>query len=409
MADIREYLKNLTGKDEAKAKEAASYLVNSVDTELFAALVNKADYLFDFVLSNVYKRIQNAVTDKNRKNILKFFKVYSPYFDDFFADILSCHADEDLTDEIFDMLEKGTTNEKTYAAKYFSYIPDTVALESLSKYAFCDDEYLSANASEALGQMQDDTSYDIALNYINSGDDFEKLKAVKFFVSYGQKYPLKEIFKALKTSKLPENIAGQIPYTESIEKLLKSEYREDALLTVAYIVSGLGEILPLSEIINIRLYDILEQLIKESSEDMKNSGIIALIILSAYAKFTMFTENGEYIFDEDKNTKNEISSVYNLLKAQSEDFYNEQKERLIVSLKGTSDIFRLSCDVITECNIKEAAPKLKKFLSSENEVVVCEALTALRNLNETKDIDVKAIAARILNPNIKAVIESFYE
>ena len=111
-----------------------------------------------------------------------------------------------------ELLEKGTTAQKTYAAKYFSYIPDTVAIDLLSKYAFNDDENLSYNCAEALGQMYDETSFKIALGSLATDDDFDKLKAIKFFVAYGKNYPLKEIFNAMKSSKMPENIAGQIPY-----------------------------------------------------------------------------------------------------------------------------------------------------------------------------------------------------
>ena len=40
------------------------------------------------------------------------------------------------------------------------------------------------------------------LNNLNSEDDFEKLKAVKFFVAYGRNYPFKEIFEAIRKVKI---------------------------------------------------------------------------------------------------------------------------------------------------------------------------------------------------------------
>ena len=245
MSDIDLYLKNLTGKDEIKAMAAARYLIDCADIKLFQKLIDKMDYLFDFVKENVFNRINKAVNKNNFKNIISFFSVYSSYYDDLFALILAKHADENLTDEIFDLLEKGTIEQKTYAAKYFYYIPDTIALEPLGRYAFLDDENLSYNSAETLGQMQDDISYDIALSLLQSDDDFEKLKAVKFFTAYRRNYPLKEIFEAMKQSKMPENIAGQIPYAESMMRLLESEQTKDSTLTaLSYIISGFGEILP---------------------------------------------------------------------------------------------------------------------------------------------------------------------
>ena len=117
------YLKDLICKDENKAQIAADYMINSSDIELFKMLTEKSDFLFDFVRNNVAQRIEKAVNKDNIKNIISFFTIYSPYYDDLFASILSKHANQDLTDEIFDLLEKGTTDQKTYAAKYFSYIP----------------------------------------------------------------------------------------------------------------------------------------------------------------------------------------------------------------------------------------------------------------------------------------------
>ena len=193
MKNLELLLKDLTNKDEKKAQEVADYLINSADIELFKMLVAKSDFLFDFVKKNIIKRLNNAINQQNFKNIFKFFEEYSTDYDEFFADVLAKNADEDLTDEIIELLEKGSVAQKTYAAKYFSYIPDTVAIDLLSKYAFSDDDALSYNCAEALGQMHDETSFKIALGSLNTDDDFEKLKAIKFFVAYGKDYPLKDL------------------------------------------------------------------------------------------------------------------------------------------------------------------------------------------------------------------------
>lgn len=406
MENLDLLLKNLTGKDEEKAQKAACYLVNNTDIELFKMLVVKSDFLFDFVRHNVCKRIEKAISKNNYMNILKFFDEYSPYYDDLFASILSKHASQDLTDEIFDMLEKGSTSQKTYAAKYFSYIPDTVALEPLGKYAFNDDENLSYNAAEALGQMRDDISFDIALSTLSSNDDFEVLKSVKFFVAYGKDYPLKEIFLAMKKSKMPENIAGQIPYMESLLNLLTSDYKLDALQTIDNILNGLGEILPLADIFQFELYEIIEYLLKINAEDSENASLIAEILLTALSKFTMFCENQEYIFDEDKDTKQEITSILNLLKSPSKEFWENQKHFLISELDKEESRILTALPVIAEFSLKEAVDKLVLLTNSDNEALVCEVLTTLKNLNALDKVNVNKISERIQNPNIKAVIDS---
>lgn len=406
MENLDLLLKNLIGKDEEKAQKVACYLVDNADIELFKMLVIKSDFLFDFVRHNVCKRIEKAISKNNYMNILKFFDEYSQYYDDLFASILSKHASQDLTDEIFDMLEKGTVAQKTYAAKYFSYIPDTVALEPLSKYAFNDDENLSYNAAEALGQMRDDISFDIALSTLSSDDDFEVLKAVKFFVAYGKDYPLKEIFLAMKKSKMPENIAGQIPYMESLLNLLSSDYKLEALQTIDNILNGLCEILPLSDIFQFELYEIIEYLLKINTEENEYSSLIAEILLTALSKFTMFCENQEYIFDEDKDTKQEITSILNLLKSPSKDFWEKQKHFLISELDKEEYRILTALPVIAEFSLREAVEKLVLLANSDNEALVCEVLTTLKILNALDKVDVDKISKRIQNPNIKAVIDN---
>lgn len=406
MVNLDLYLKNLTAKDEKKAEEAALYLVNNADVELFKMLVDKSDFLFDFVRNNVAKRIEKAISKSNYSNIIKFFDVYSVYYDDLFANILAKHANEDLTDDIFNLLESGTIPQKTYSAKYFSYIPDTVALELLCKYAFCDEESLSYNAAEALGQMQDDISFDIALNNLESEDDFEKLRAVKFFAAYGKNYPFKAIFDAMKTSKMPENIAGQIPYMDSLLNLLNSEYIKDVLLVVDNILTGFGEILPLSDIFQFEIFEVLEFFINANKSSNENSSKIAEILLSAYAKFNMFCENQEYIFDEDKDTKNEINAVLNLLKSQGDDFWNKQKRFVLNELRESNDNIHSAISVVVEYKLTEAVEKLKALLNSKNEIIVCEALSALKILDSLGDVNLDEIIEKIENLNIKAVIEN---
>ena len=406
MANLDLLLKDLTNKDEKKAIEAARYMIDNSDIELYKLLVEKSDFLFDFIRNNVCKRIEKVITKDNYSNIINFWNIYSPHYDDLFASILAKHASQDLTDDIFELLEKGTVEQKTYAAKYFSYIPDTIALEPLSKYAFDDDENLAYNAAEALGQMQDDVSFDIALSALSSDDDFEVLKAVKFFVAYGRNYPFKEIFSALEHSKMPENIAGQIPYMESLLVLLNSNYKESVLTVVGNILSGLGEILPLSDIFQFELFEIIQNLIEENKSKNDFSSIISAILLSALSKFTMFCENQEYIFDEDKDTKQEVEAIKNLLVGQSKEFWNNQKSYLLEELDKCDTRIMVALPIIAEYSISEAVLKLEQLVNSENEALVCEVLTTLKSLNALNNIDIQSIIDKIQNPNIKAVIEN---
>lgn len=407
MNETEIYLKNLTGKDEAKAAEAASYLIENADLELFKKLVEKTDYLFDFVRNNVNKRIYNAVTSKNFMNIIKFFDCYSAYYDDLFADILSQNANQDLTDDMFELLEKGSDSQKAYAAKYFVYIPDTIALEPLSKYAFSDNENLSYNSAEALGEMQDDVSFDLALGDLTSDDDFERLKAVKFFVAYGRNFPFKELFEALKTSKLKENIAGQIPYMMPLTELLKmTEYKHDVMIVILNILAGLGEILPLCDVFQYELYDVIKNFINENKVKNANSGAIAVILLSALFKFNTFNENQEYTFDETKETKNETVEIFKLLNNCSDEFWANQKQYMLEELIKENDFSLTAFDLIQEFQFVEAESNLKSLLNSNNEIVICDAIMALKRINKLQDVDIAEVSCKIKNENIKALIEN---
>lgn len=409
MENLEAEIKDLTGKDENKARPIAEKLINNSDIELFKALIYKTDFLFDFVKNNVAKRIESVVNKNNFKNIINLFTIYSDEYDDLFAGILAKHASQDLTDEIFELLQKGTNEQRAYCAKYFSLIPDTVSIEDLQKFAFSDFEPLALNSAQALGIMRDDISYDIALSNLESEDDFEKLQAVKFFTAYEKNPPLNDIFEAMKKSNMPENIAGEIPYIANLVSLFsQEEYRKNALITFDNILSGLGEILPLSQIFQFELFEFTEVLIEANKKEHKYRSKIAQILLKERAKIKMFCENEEYIFDEDKNTKQELCAVQKLLQSQSKEFWQEQSKEVLKELDHCRHRICAALEVIIEYNLKEASEKIKSLLTHENEIVVCKCVEALKEFNMLSEIDKNSVLSRIQNENLKAIIENYW-
>ena len=164
---VEDLIKQLTGKNKQEYEAAACRLVNTADVEMFKALVEKDDFLFDFIKRNVAERILNAVNETNYKNLLSFLKYYSPSYEDVIISSLVRYADEDLTDRMLEILETGTNDEKTYCAKFFTYIQDPLALELLRKNSKTEDEFLNANCAATLGVMQDEISYNNALANLN--------------------------------------------------------------------------------------------------------------------------------------------------------------------------------------------------------------------------------------------------
>ncbi len=388
---MTEQLKKLTGKNKSDYEAAAQDLVNKPDVELFNELIESDGFLFDFVKQNTAERIGNAVNETNYKNLLQFLKYYSPSYEDVIVNSLVKYADDDLTDIMLEKFENGTVDEKTYAAKYFTYIQDPLAFDCLKKYAYSDNEFLAHNCAAALGASNDREAYNEALEKLKSSDDFEQLSAVKFLVSYGDKQAVSAILDAMKNSAMAENIAGEIPYLVSIFELLDNRY-EDGLLVLNNIINGLGEIFPLSVVFDYELFDVFERLI-HNFNDSKG----AIVILNAKEKFDVLTENDEYLFDEDKDTKNEVQDIKKLLKSVNkkdlEKYVNEELNEnspfVYTALEFATDIFAV-----------------KELLKSSNQTLILKTAEVLKSLGVLDETAKTVALLKVSDINIKAIIRS---
>lgn len=399
-----EYVKKLTGKDPRDFEVAASYIIDNADVEAFSLLVEKSEFLFDFIKANVAKRLSAATNEKNYKNLLSFLSIYSHDYEDFIVSTLVKYADEDMTDEMLEKLEKGSEAEKTYAAKYFSHVQDPLALEELRNCSYCEFEPLSINCAAALSSFKDDFSYEIAIEKLKSVDEFEKLSAVKFLCAYGDLKALDAIFEAMKTSSMPENIVSEIPYMKNFLELLGSKNNNEAILALNHVVNGLGEIISLSQIFDFQLFEVFQKLInlQKVSQDSK----VALLLLNARDKFDQLTENDEYIFDEDKNTKNEVFEIKKFLNFQTDEFWAMQEDLFLDELDEKSE-FVFSALELTQKLAIEEAEKLKSLLES-NQTIILKTLEVMKSLNLLDCIDKDQILARVTDDNIKAIIVSLF-
>lgn len=384
----KDLIKKLTSKNKTDYEPVAHQLINTPDISLFEELVNQDDFLFDFVKRNVSQRLQNACNASNYRNLLALMKVYSPFYEDFIASTLAKFADEDLTDELLEIFENGTEAEKTYCAKYFSHIKDPLALEFLREGAFSENENLSSNCAATLGAFEDKESFELALNKLDSDDDFEIFKGVNFLIAYGDKTAAKKIIEVLDKSSMAENIAGEIPYLIDLFSILELD-TVSGLTVINYIINGLGEILPLSTTIDYNLYSVIEDLANNS----QNSAI-ATVLTNAREKFNTLTENDEYLFDEDKNTKNEVYEINKLLNS--------------IKICGNIDE-ELRADspfVFTALDFTNNKGAVEKLLSSDSQTLVLKSAEILKKLggwNET--LRAKALQ-HVTDSNIRAIIEA---
>lgn len=386
---MTENLKKLTGK--FGYEPIAKHLVNDCDTELFKELVESDSFLFDFVKQNVAQRIDAQVNENNYKNLIEFLKFYSPSYEDVIVSALVKYANEDLTDLMLEKFENGTDDERTYIAKYFAKIQDPLAYEFLKKNSYSENEFLAQNCATTLGQWHDEASYNFAIEKLKDEDDFEKLSAVKFLVAYGDKKAVPMIIDAMKDSAMSENIAGEIPYLEDIFSLM-SENFQDALLMLNYIINALGEILPLAVVLDFELFEVFEQLINKS-EDSK----VAVVLINAREKFETLTENDEYIFDEDKETKNEIFDIKKLLESLNK---KELEKSLNEELKENSPFVFTALDFSTD------VLAIRELLKSNNQTVILKTVEVLKKLGYL-DENTKTIALlKVTDINIKSIIRA---
>lgn len=401
-----EYVKRLTGKNPKDFEQAAAHIINDSDVEAFSALVEQSDFLFDFIKKNVAKRLSSVVNPYNFKNLLTFLKIYSSDYEETIISALVKYADEDLTDEMLDLLENGTDEQKAYCAKYFSHINDTLAIDLLRKYSYSEFDPLALNCADALSKMKDEFSYNLALEKIKSDDEFEKLSAVRFLVAFNDLRAIDVLFDTMKKSSMPENVAAEISYLQSFLEFLDSDFKYDTILALNHIINGLGEIISLSQIFDFQLFEVLDKLI--SLQKNEKNGKIAVVLLTAQLKFEQLTENDEYIFDEDKNTKSEVYEIKKFLNAQDQSFWDEQKQLFQEELTQWSDFVFSALELVQELEIFEAFGKLEKLLTVSNQTIILKTLEVIKSLNLLEEIEKDTVLEKISDENIRAIIESLF-
>lgn len=382
-------IKQLTGKNQSEYETVARDMINNSDVELFKELVSKDDFLFDFIKSNVAQRLERACNKDNYKNLLKFMTVYSPYYEDFISSTLAQFGDAGIDETMLDKLKSGTLSEKIYSAGYFAYKEDDRALPLLREYAFSEETSLSENCARALSKLHNTDAYDYAIEKLKSDDDFEQMTAANFLVAYQDKRALKPLFEAMKKSKMSENIAELIPYLTPLTDMLNTEYNDDAILTFCYIISGLVELVPVSQVIDFGIYEFVEKLLKASP-----SGASATALFLAKEKFNMITENEEYLFDEDKNTKNEVNDIKTLL--NNADIY-PLTSFLYEELYEESDFIFFVLEIIRD------EDSLVSLLSGENQTVIIKVMELLKAQNLLTPEYKQLALSKIADENLKVV------
>lgn len=360
-------IKKLTGKNPAEYEVVAKSLVDNTDTALFAKLVKQDDFLFDFVKNNVAARIKQACNKDNYQNLISFFDYYSPSYDTMIAQVLYNFGGLELLPLIKEIFINGDNGKKAYAAKFLSLVPKEYVKELiplLRNAAKSDFEPLSVNSIEILARANDEVFKNEAIELLNSDDEFEQYNGVKYLVNFKAKDTLEQILKTMKESSLSENIASEIPYLIPVEELVKTD---DGILVLCNIVNAIPEILPVSAVLDYNLLEIFENLYHN---DLTSTS--ALLLRLAQEKFAELTTNDEYLFDCDKNTKDEVIAINKFL---SKIDSNKLKSLFYDELFDESDFVFFAVDYVDEIE------ELEALLDSSNPMLVLKVLTKLKEQN----------------------------
>ena len=386
-------IKKLTGKNPDEYEGVAKSLVDNSDVNLFAKLVKQDDFLFDFVKNNVANRIKKAVNQDNYLNLLNFLDNYSPSYDSVIAECLYNFGGIEILPAMKEIFVNGNVEKKAYALKYFSFVPREYVEELLPlirQTAVSEFEPLSINSIEVLSKMNDEIFKTEALQKLNSEDEFEQYNGVKYLVAFKALDALPQILQVMKKSSLSENIASEIPYLVPVEDLIKTD---DGVLVLCNIVSAIPEIIPPSAVIDYNLFSIFEDLYLNNL-----SSSSAVLLRLAQEKFAELTSNDEYLYDCDKNTKDEVFAINQLLVGI--DSY-KLKNLLYDELYDESEFVFFAVDFVDE------AEELEALLDTKNPTLILKVVLKLKDkqmlTQSHKDIASKNIGENELKQYIEAL------
>ena len=122
----------------------------------------------------------------------------------------------------------------------------------------------------------------------------------------------------------------------------------------------------------------------------------AILLRLAQDKFAQLAENDEYLFDCDKNTKDEVYAVNSLLSGMNK---NKLSSLFYEELYEDSDFVFFAVDFVDEIE------ELETLLDSSNQTLILKVLTLLKEKQVLSNAHKEAVLNNITNPEIRQVIE----
>ncbi len=405
---------DLLGKNREKSREAARIIINKPDIAAWQCLLENTDYIFSYIKEKAGRAIANEINKENADRVFELMKFHAADWDEYIAEGLARVNDDEIIHKMLTLLAEGSLEEKIYAARYFCIVQNPQASEYLfeASKSYCQE--LKNNAAEALGHLKHEGSYNHYLEQLKSDDEWDKIEAAQFLANYGDKKAVIPILEAMENSGMAELIAGEIATLTDIYELFEEQDQKTRALAMEAldnILSGIPEVWPLRVIIDFKIYECLEKLINISKEPRKNGlcGRCGQILLKAKQKFSMFVENSQYTYDEEKDIMAELDEIYHLLMYEDEEFWKNQFQQLLKELESVDKKRKLAAiSVCNEMEAQDAIPCLIKLTlkQNEDEAVISEAIMTLSKMGHTEEIDKDLLLSRIKDPNLYAVVEN---
>lgn len=405
---------DITDKQPDRARKAAYHIVDNKDMDAWTCLIDHEENFFDFVKDKIAGYLIDAVTEDNYFNLFTLMQRYNDWLADVVALSLSKFDNEEINDDVLEYLITGDPEQQAYCAKYFSYVSyppvERVLLEKLQT----EDETLRYNIAQALGMQHSKEAYNILMEKLNSNDDWEKMEGAQLLAAYGDPKSIKPILQAMENSAMKENMASEAATIASLSEYLDTndeELKDLVFNAIDYILNGLPEILPLSGLFDYDYYECLNRMMQLGEECPENlTGKAAQILFKAKNKFEMLAESDQYTFDEDKQTKEEIEHIRNILSLRDKNFWNKMGQLIIEELR-TEDVKKLenTLNTVDELGLKGAENNLIWVITRPDmpEETICHAAMVIQNLKCTRAIpNLNDLLIRINDHNRHEIIKN---
>lgn len=394
------FIKKITSKDIQLSKNTINELIQTCNIEQFEELCQKADFIFPFLKERIANDFVKLIKEENLKTIFEFSKIHCADFEDLIVNSWLKFASQDLTDELLELFENGTEEQKTYIAKYFSHIQDPLALEYLNKESYSSFEPLKINCAQTLSKFKDKEVLNNMKALIKTNaDDFEKLSAFEFISAYQGEEQINFICQnAFSSAFLTNIISNLLDFNElsSLQKTLDNETLTKIFITI---INAYPEDITLDTIGFYQIKDFINLIYANKNQFAINS------LLMAKAKFSEFNENDIYSFDLDKNLKEELKNISKLLNSLNLPFDNLKEELENYSNKESFDC---ALDVILEYKLKDYSSNLAEIFNKKelNLIFYPKIAQILKEFNSINLLDLNIIE-KIEDENIKALIKSY--